>query len=86
MTGTRRPSRELPGEPVPGVGFIVTNLSRPAERGVAFYDQRGKAEQFVKEGKNAIKWTRLSWRKFALPKEVEHWLAQVPVPRKLTAR
>ena len=31
---------------------------------VAFYNQRGKAEQYIKEGKNAIKWTRLSCRKF----------------------
>jgi len=52
-----------PGELVPRVGFIVTNLSRPAERVVAFYNQRGKAEQYIKEGKNAIKWTRLSCRK-----------------------
>jgi Transposase DDE domain group 1 len=40
----------------------VTNLARPAERVVAFYDQRGTAEQWIKEGKNAIKWTRLSCR------------------------
>ncbi len=53
-----------PGELVPRVGFIVTNLTRPAERVVAFYNQRGKAEQYIKEGKNAIKWTRLSCRKF----------------------
>ena len=43
---------------------IVTNLSRPAERVAAFYNQRGKAEQYIKEGENAIKWTRLSCRKF----------------------
>ena len=53
-----------PGELVPRVGFIVTNLSRSAERVVAFYNQRGKTEQYIKEGKNAIKWTRLSCRKF----------------------
>ena len=53
-----------PGELVPRVGFIVTNLSHPAERVVAFYNQRGKAEQYIKEGKNAIKWTRLSCRRF----------------------
>lgn len=29
----------------PRVGFIVTNLPRPAERIVAFYNQRGTAEQ-----------------------------------------
>ncbi len=37
---------------------------RPTERVVAFYNQRGKAEQYIKEGKNAIRWTRLSCRKF----------------------
>ncbi len=35
----------------PRVGFIVTNLSRPAERVVAFYNHRGTAEQYIKEGK-----------------------------------
>jgi hypothetical protein len=49
-----------PGELYPRVGFIVSNLSHPAERVVAFYNQRGKSEQHIKEGKNAIKWTR-SW-------------------------
>jgi len=54
-----------PGELYPRVGFIVTNLSRPAERVVAFYNQRGTCEQWIKEGKGAIKWTRLSCRSFA---------------------
>ena len=53
-----------PGELYPRVGFIVTNLSRPAERVVAFYNQRGTAEQWIKEGKIAIRWTRLSCSKF----------------------
>ena len=48
----------------PRVGFIVTNLSRPAERVVAFYNQRSTTEQHIKEGKNAIRWTRLSCQKF----------------------
>ena len=30
---------------------------------MALYNQRGKAEPYIKEGKNAIKWTRLSCRK-----------------------
>jgi len=47
-----------PGELYPRVGFIVTNLSRPAERVVAFYNKRGTSEQWIKEGKGAIKWTR----------------------------
>jgi hypothetical protein len=54
-----------PGELYPRVGFIVTNLARPAKHVVAFYNQRGTAEQWIKEGKNAIKWTRLSCRSFA---------------------
>ena len=54
-----------PGELYPRVGFIVTNMSRPAERVVAFYNKRGTAEQWIKEGKGAIKWTRLSCRMFA---------------------
>jgi hypothetical protein len=54
-----------PGELCPRVGFIVTNLTRPAERIVAFYNHRGTCEQYIKEGKGAIKWTRLSCRSFA---------------------
>ena len=53
-----------PARLVPRVGFIVTNLSRPTKRVVAFYNHRGMAEQHIKEGKNAINWTRLSCRKF----------------------
>ena len=54
-----------PGELYPRVGFIVTNMSRPAARVVAFYNKRGTCEQWIKEGKSAIKWTRLSCRTFA---------------------
>jgi hypothetical protein len=54
-----------PGELYPSVGFIVTNLARSAEGVVAFYNRRGTCEQYIKEGKNAIKWTRLSCRAFA---------------------
>jgi hypothetical protein len=54
-----------PGELYPRAGFILTNLARPPERVVAFYNQRGTAEQWIKEGKGAIKWTRLSCRTFA---------------------
>jgi Transposase DDE domain group 1 len=32
---------------------------------VAFYNKRGTCEQWIKEGKGAIKWTRLSRRSFA---------------------
>jgi hypothetical protein len=52
------------GELYPRVGFIVTNLTRPAERIVKFYNRRGTAEQWIKEGKQALRWTRLSCRAF----------------------
>ena len=65
-----------PGELYPRVGFIVTNLKRPAERVVAFYNKRGTCEQWIKEGKGAIKWTRLSCRRW--PSEVRFCLARRP--------
>ncbi len=54
-----------PGELYPRVGFIVTNMARAVENVVAFYNKRGTCEQYIKEGKGAIKWTRLSCRSFA---------------------
>src|SRR6195256_6536724 len=39
-------------------------MSRPAARVVAFYNKRGTCEQWIKEGKGAIKWTRPSCRTF----------------------
>ena len=54
-----------PGELFPTVGFIVTNRSLPNERVLAFYNDRGTAEQHIKEGKHALKWTRLSCMRFA---------------------
>jgi hypothetical protein len=52
------------GELFPRVGFILTNTARRSRNVVAFYNQRGTAEQWIKEGKGAIKWTRLSCRSF----------------------
>jgi hypothetical protein len=46
------------------VGFIVTNLSLPSRAVVRFYNKRGTAEQWIKEGKQAIHWTRLSCHRF----------------------
>src|SRR5580700_555534 len=52
-------------------GSILTAAScssfaaRAAENVVAFYNKRGTCEQWIKEGKGAIKWTRLSCRTFA---------------------
>ena len=39
-----------PGELYPRFGFVVTNLSRPAERVVAFYNQRGTGRA-VRQGR-----------------------------------
>jgi hypothetical protein len=52
------------GELWPRVGFIVTNLTRPNRRVTKFYNGRGTAEQWIKEGKNALRWTRLSCHAF----------------------
>ena len=38
----------------------MTNLRRPAKKVVAFYNRRGTAEQYIKEGKHVVRWTRLS--------------------------
>ena len=52
------------GELFPRVGFVVTNLSAKPEGVVHFYNRRGTAEQWIKEGKYALNWTRLSCHRF----------------------
>jgi hypothetical protein len=58
------------GELYPRVGLdqlrcsSITNLKRPAERISKFYNGRGTAERWIKEGKLALRWTRLSCRTF----------------------
>jgi len=52
------------GELFPRVGFIVTNLQRKPSNVTRFYNQRGKCEQWIKEGKLALTWTRLSCTRF----------------------
>jgi hypothetical protein len=52
------------GELFPRVGFIVTNLRWKSSNVVKFYNKRGTAEQWIKEGKNALNWTRLSCHDF----------------------
>jgi hypothetical protein len=52
------------GELFPRVGFIVTNLRLKSSNVVKFYNKRGTAEQWIKEGKYALKWTRLSCHDF----------------------
>ena len=52
------------GELFPRVGFIVTNMSASPEGVLHFYNGRGTAEQWIKEGKYALNWTRLSCHRF----------------------
>ncbi len=78
----------------PRIGFIVTNENRPAHRVVRFYNQRGAAEQWIKEGKQAIRWTRLSCHDFrdnevrlqlfALAYNLGNFLRCLALPRKIS--
>src|SRR5262249_46336559 len=79
------------GELFPRVGFIVTNLRWRAKKVVRFYNRRGTAEQWLKEGKNAVKWTKLSCRRFkdnqarlqlfALAYNLANFLRQLVLPK-----
>ena len=48
----------------PRVGFIVTNLNTRSKNVVKFYHGCGIAEQWIKEGKSAVKGTKLSCHTF----------------------
>ena len=52
------------GELFPRVGFIVTSMTAGPEGVVRFYNGRGTAEQWIKKGKYALNWTRLSCHRF----------------------
>jgi len=79
------------GELFPRVGFVVTNLRRASWQVVKFYNGRGTAEQWIKEGKNAVKWTRLSCHDFmdnqvrlqlfALAYNLANFLRRLALPR-----
>src|SRR6266851_891546 len=64
------------GELFPRVGFIVTNLAADKRAVVRFYNKRGTAEQWIKEGKQAVKLTRLSCHRFRA-NEVRLWLSLI---------
>ena len=64
------------GELFPRVGFIVTNLELPSRAVVRFYNKRSTAEQWIKEGKLAVNWTRLSCHRFR-GNEVRLWLSVI---------
>ena len=61
------------GELFPRVGFVVTNLNLPPEGATHFYNGRGTAEQWIKEGKYALNWARLSCHRF-VANQVRLWL------------
>jgi hypothetical protein len=74
--------------------FASERLSPSArERILKFYNGRGTAEQWIKEGKNATKWTRLSSRRFkdnqvrlqlfALADNLANFLRQLALPREV---
>ena len=81
------------GELFPRMGFIVTNLKWRSKRVVHFYNQRGTAEQWIKEGKIALTWTRLSCHEFrdnevrlqlfALAYNLGNFLRRLALPRKI---
>jgi hypothetical protein len=64
------------GELFPRVGFIVTNLTASNRAVVRFYNKRGRAEQWIKEGKQAVAMTRLSCHRFR-SNEVRLWLSVI---------
>jgi hypothetical protein len=66
----------LCGELFPRVGFIVTNLETDSRAVVRFYNQRGTAQQWIREAKQAVKITRLSCHRFR-PNEVRLWLSVI---------
>jgi hypothetical protein len=79
------------GESFPRVGFIATNFKWPTKRVVRFYNRRGTAEQWIKEGKNAVKWAKLSCGRFkdnaarlqlfALAYNLANFLRQLVLPK-----
>ena len=64
------------GELFPRVGFIVTNLETDSRTVVRFYNKRGTTEQWIREGKQAVKMTRLSCDRFR-SNEVRLWLSVI---------
>jgi hypothetical protein len=81
------------GELFPRVGFVVTNLRWKSSNVVKFYNKRGTAEQWIKEGKYALNWTRLSCHDFldnqvrlqlfALAYNLGNFLRRLALPKKI---
>jgi hypothetical protein len=64
------------GELFPRVGFIVTNLGTSSRAVVRFYNKRGTAQQWIKEGQQAVAMTRLSCHRVRA-NEVRLWLSAI---------
>jgi len=81
------------GELFPSVNFIVTNLRWKSSNVVKFYNKRGTAEQWIKEGKYALNWTRLSCHDFmdnqvrlqlfALAYNIGNFLRRLALPKSI---
>ena len=77
----------------PRVSFIVTNLRWKSSNVVKFYNKRGTAEQWIKEGKYALNWTRLSCHDyvdnqvrlqlFALAYNIGNFLRRLALPERI---
>ena len=84
--------RVAPGRAVPAGRLHRHQPERPAERVSKFYNGRGTAEQWIREGKNALRWTRLSCRSFqdnavrlqlfALAYNLANFLRTLALPRR----
>ena len=81
------------GELFPRIGFIVTNLNWHSKSVVRFYNKRGTSEQWIKEGRIALTWTRLfchafrdnevRLQLFALAYNLGNFLRRLVLPRKI---
>ena len=77
----------------PRIGFIVTNLRWKSSNVVKFYNRRGTAKQWIKEGKYALKWTRLSChgfddnqvrlQLFAMAYNIGNFLRRLALPKQI---
>jgi hypothetical protein len=63
LRGLLRDKTRPPG--IPPVPQVKVHAVVERKNVVAFYNKRSTCEQWIKEGKGAIKWTRLSCRSFA---------------------
>jgi Transposase DDE domain group 1 len=80
-----------PGELFPSIGFLVTNRWATPAGVMHLYHGRGTAEPWMKEGQDALKWTRRSChrcvanqvrrQRFILAYNLGHFLRRLPRPK-----